>query len=357
LARITKLKCMSSDILLQYIKDLYGFLGGYAESARPDVLEAILPPAISVRLNLAEYLKFYFDPQCSGIDGQLITYESDILETLGQIINDQAVFSQIIVPDIYLKKAGFETLLKEQINFVNVAYKLLETEEKQGSYLQLNFKYTAISEEKKEGLLALTFNEHTFSRLDNLAGKCGQVDWVETLSLSDNLLPAAPAVELYNRAIKQTEVILKDKLLDFQKSLNHRRLRDVKRLKDYYGDIMKEIKNKIARKKLANAETDGELARLDFTQKELNYKISDQKLRYQITVKLKAFGALRMMMPVVALKLLLRRKKLSREFILIWNPLLKTLELPVCSCCQQNTSHIFLAEDTLENLCPHCKGG
>lgn len=345
--------------LLQYARHLSEFLGGCVEARTDSVMEAVFPLDVARHLNLDEYYKFCLEPSPSpGENDLILNYNSSILEQLGLPLKDKMVFSRIFIPDLYLKKAGFEELFTKRLSFVNSACKIIEIKPSVCSYLIFNFKYAALSEERKEGLASISINEHNSFLVNNLCAEFGKlfIDGTPSAPAASAILPSEPLKVLFSTVSAAIEKNLKEELRDFRKSLNHRLEKDIKRLGDYFGAISKEINKKIAKKKAEHEDFNKERSKLSFTERELERKIFDQKARYQINVNLKLFSALRLIIPVVALNLLLRCKKNSRKINLVWNPILKELELPSCKKCFSPVSSLFLDEESLAILCPKCRG-
>ncbi|MBI5400384.1 hypothetical protein HZB07_07280 [Candidatus Saganbacteria bacterium] len=322
-------------------------------------MEVVFPDGLAQQLNINEYYKFYFEPRPLMEENSLVlNYNSSLLEQLGVSLKEKTIFSQTAVSSLYLKKARLEELFKKRLNFINSTYKIIEIKPSTCSYLILNYKYTAVSEERKDGLTSVAINEHNLFLVNNLYDEFEAlfIDETNAALEVETLLPPSPLKVVFSMVSMAIEKILKEELADFQKSLNYRLEKDIKRLSDYFNAIIKEIDKKIAKKKTNNENFDKELSRLDFTEKELERKIIDQKTRYQINVNFKPFSALRVIIPVVALKTLLRCKKKSREINFVWNPIIKDLENPCCKKCFSPVANLFLDEESLDILCPACRG-
>ncbi|MGA1874998.1 MAG: hypothetical protein ACMUIA_05285, partial [bacterium] len=169
----------------------------------------------------------------------------------------------------------------------------------------------------------------------------------------DSMQPQ-PLDRVYRRACAIARKRIGHVLADFEKSLNRRMRRDIERLIEYYQTLIQQIEEKIRKKQLSKEEIEREESRIQATQLELKRKAVDQQERYSLKVEVDLINALRIFMPVVKAVYEIKRKQKARKLDLIWNPLIKDLELPVCESCYEETRGLFLCDERLHFLCPRC---
>ena len=336
--------------LLDTIADILELSGAAVERNHLH-LEALLPAHVAHALQLREHAVLDFDPQAGGARGEMVTYQSELIDRLLSLMRPQGVYAEIIIPDQYLKQNA-TAAAEARFSVVNGLLKAAGAAEKRSLYAVLNFKYVAVSDEKKEGLLRATINTHTLGAVPALAS---QLAWTSHHEGEGHTgLASQPFVQVYAAARRQVQLALRHELADFRRRLHRRLQRDIVRLNGYYQSLIDEIHGKIARRQLEGKEREAQEARMHATELERNRKIADAHVKYAIKVEVEPLGLLRINLPAVVVTAELRCRKLSREAALIWNPLLKEFEAAPCAGCGAGIYSIQLCEEKLHMLCRAC---
>lgn len=333
------------DWFLEFLR-----LHGAETEVDGNVIEAVLPPEIFQRTGWGEFERFAFEPD---LGGRLVSYHSDILEVVKPLIEERGACVNISIPVEFLRREGFESSLTEEVAFVNGVFRVQGMEESVGSYLIVHFKATAISEEKRETLVGVALNARTGFPVDEV------VPIVERRLGEPNGLTPGPE-ERPNLAVWADRVtaLAQQKATavfgDFRKSLSRRLVRDLQRLTDYFTTIEREIRKKIEQKHLTGEEAEREFAKIEATQRELARKLTDQRARYAMTIRLEPVTVLTVWHTVMHLRLTLLRRKQSREMVWTYNPLSKQIERPGCESCFQSIRQIHLCDERVHLLCSRC---
>lgn len=340
----------SSDRLQKFVRELFEMNNAVVESPQDDILEVLLPSDIYKNTPFNEYEKFYFDSEKAGDKGKFISFHTDIFDSFYQMLGSRGYAGLVDLPKGHLKSSGFEQAVEERLVFTNGIFRFQKREEKKISYLFVNFLYTAVSDDKKEGIVQQAVNEYT------MAG----IDWPCPVSKIETESPPIKSIITHSvkESIQRASLIVQNKtrglLVDFEKKLNHYLNRDIQRLNDYYGTIESEIRKKITKKNLTGAEKEKELSRIEATRKELSRKVNDQKDRYRMRIELQPINVLRVAATVIVLSLTLHRKKQSREVDFIWNPFLKQVEPLSCESCFTPTTVFSFCDDRVHIICRSC---
>ena len=218
-------------------------------------------------------------------------------------------------------------------------------------YLLLHFKYTALSDERHEGMVSLAVNERTLNVVEGLS------ELIPQLALTPKLADDVPEADLertYTRARRAAQRAIQDGLVDFVKSMNRRLNRDVQRVTEYYRTIQQEIATNIQKKSLAAEEREREESRIRATEVELERKIRDVQAKYDLSVRVEVVGVLRLFVQVMLLSLTVMRRKWAVPVMLAWNPLLRELERVTCVGCFRPDKKIFICDDQRHTVCPEC---
>ena len=201
---------------------------------------------------------------------------------------------------------------------------------------------TAVSDEKKEGMIATIINENTLTPIPAFALEL-HLAQANLGALEDD--PANHSFEVvYQSACRTVQPIIQNKLTDFCRSLNRRLQRDVNRLTEYYDNLIAEIRLKIERRHLEGKEREDEEARIRATELELKNKISDQREKYALKISVEPVNVLRFFLPVKIVDFEARFSKSTREISFVWNPLLKDFEPVLCEGCHTGLNSFWLCE-------------
>jgi hypothetical protein len=146
---------------------------------------------------------------------------------------------------------------------------------------------------------------------------------------------------------------IEQELMLWRKSLNRKLERDQNRIKNYYSDIVQEIKRKITKKHLEDEAKEKELARIAATKVEQKRKLKDLQTRYQLKVKARVHSALVIWLQTIHVDCELVRKKSKRVVTAVWNPYTKILEPLRCEMTQTPVTSFFLSDSDVQILCKH----
>lgn len=352
---------MEEDRLIEFLKSGLENNGAVVDRVSEDLIETLMPQDLAKKMGLREHQLFGLSPLYQQDPKvEYISYNSENLERFSCLIDDKGFFTVLICPpDIYLKKKGLEKLVSEKISFHNSAYRFLEKQEAYNSYIILNFKYTAISEDKQDGILPVVINEHTLASPAKpemfLAGYLKGLNPVSSPEkIPSNLLKPQEPDQVFNQACGVAKRKIEHVLSDFKKSLTRQMKRDIDRLNEYYQTIIKQIEQKIDKRQLINEEKEKEESRIQATKLELKRKALDQQKRYSLKIGVDLINVLRVYIPVVSLEYEVLRKQARRNISIIWNPLVKDLELPVCESCFADAGEFSLCDRHLHLVCSHC---
>ena len=316
-----------------------------------DYLEVLVPQEIAARIGMGEHQLLYFGPQKEG-DGEFISYSSEILDNISQLIQDKGLFCKTNLPHLYLKREGLGEAISRKLSFLNSTYRLKQVGQRLVSYLVFHFKYSAISEEKKEGIVPVVINEMTLASPKEMTNALKSY-YEESLEERE-AKGGRPLEEIYSAACKIAAREIRQDAADFERGLNRRLNKDVARLKEYYGALKEEVQEVIRKRELLGEEKERELSKLKAIDMELNRKIKDQQDRYSLKVNVSLVNAMRIMMPASVITLRVKRKDKEKDLLLTWNPLLKELESPVCERCFDTLKELYLCDEKLHCLCPQC---
>lgn len=326
-------------------------LSGAAIEKTNTRLEALLPEAVSKTLHTNEQVTLYFNDGDMPGPGDLITFQSDFVDRLFTLMQETGNYAHLSLKDLYLKQ-GAKAAAEQRFTVLNGLGQSLDANARRLSYALFNFKFTAVSDEKKEGLVSTVVNEHTLAEATTIAAQLGWVESVEAPFPVD--LVCQTFHEVYRAACRTVELTIRRELSDFLKSMNRRLQRDIGRLTGYYGSLTNEIRRKIERRGLEGKEREDEESRIRVTAAELERKAVDLREKYALKITVEPINLLRLFMPAVVVNFEVRFRKLAREIPLVWNPLMKDFEATPCQGCASGLYSFHVCEDRLHVICVDC---
>ena len=132
--------------------------GALVAPVEPLGLEVILPTALQQTLDLPEHGTLAFSGEVP--DGwRRVVLESDWLDRLGGLLaNDGREARLQLATEAVTAPANPERILEHRLRLNNAVYRLQGVEECYTQYVLHTFRYTAISDEKRDGLIQIGRN-------------------------------------------------------------------------------------------------------------------------------------------------------------------------------------------------------
>ncbi|MBI2368503.1 MAG: hypothetical protein HYV01_26320, partial [Deltaproteobacteria bacterium] len=285
-------------------------------------LEVLLPAEVAGVLEIPEHANLSFSGESR--DGISLSYDSEIIKKMARLIGGRGEFTTVALapPSVRLEK--LEERLDQKVIFHNAVFHVERKEEKRISYLLGYSKYSALSDDRQEGILACLINELNLSV---------QKTTSETLDLID-LSTRAPALAgdsrsgfrptdvlegatdlpggLHNYAEEPVgeaeresservlaafwhaqEKIVKEELSDFLISVERRMNRDIRRVHDYYQTLIHEHRQWLERKAAAAEEKEKTAGKIEAIERELKGKIQDLIGKFSLDLQIEPISFIR----------------------------------------------------------------
>jgi len=338
----------SDPELLSFASEFLQERGALIEP-QPDGLVALLPPSLAHMLGLPEETQL-------GSDEAPLLYGSPLLDRLIGLATEEVpvVYGQIEVP--YLKKAGFDKLIGQDIRFADGQVRVTTRAEARTTYMVLVCHYLAMSDERKEGLVRMGVHEGTGAVIEDLEDL-----WPEARPafFPQGKVPPHFPVHLekaFSAAMHSARNRTEAELAEFLSSMRRRLRRDVSNTREYYEALRGEMEAGLSHPNLTEAQRQERMAKIRELPDELARKIEDVEQKYQVEVSVTARAAMRFLVDVAQIGLDLRYRKFSRPLRTIWNPITRRLDPLVCDRCLETTRTIYPTTEGSEIvlLCPSC---
>jgi hypothetical protein len=318
--------------LQRFVAELLAADGALVEAIGPEGLEAVVPPALQRTLGVPELCRLGFSATLPE-GATRVGIESDWLERCARVMGERGRWSRSVL-DASAGLGDAAAVLAHELTLDNATFRLVAARPAWTRYLVFDLRYTAISDEKRDGVLRLMLNLATgalpdavLERLTPWLGDAG----ADVNLPDDAMLPAdwdrARVPDVLQRAVQPRLTMA---LASFERGLRRRLARDQDRLHAYHNDLYREAMRRAAVATEGDAAWQREQSRIAAVSREYRAKLDDLEHKYALRVSLEWIRTLELVMPVVRLEVLVRRRKAERVVWLDWNRLARRLEPPVC---------------------------
>ena len=343
-----------------FVADLLRHEGALVEAIEPEGLEVIAPPPVQQALGLGELSRLGFGGALPP-GAQRMGLEGDWLGRFAQVLGPQGRWTRRILSAPPRAPGDPESLLGQELVLDNATFRLLDVSPAWTRYLMLDFRISAVSDDKRDLTLRLGVNLATGALPDAvLAALAPALDvpasgqatldgsGTDPVLPDDAVLPApwdrARLLGLVARALPPR---IETALAPFVKGLRRRFVRDGDRLHAYHNDLHREA----MRRALALPDDDvrrrREEQRAEAIGREYRAKLDDLARQYATRVTVEWVQTLELAMPVHRFTVQVRRRKADRTIYLDWNPLARRLETPRCEWSASAERPRLVCDDAL----------
>jgi hypothetical protein len=306
--------------------------GALVERIEPEGLEAMLPEDLQQSLHAPEFLRLGFAAELP-LGAERASLESDWLERFGRLLATRGQ-RWSFAANVALPPLGYaERALERGLELENAVCRLLRIEPAWTRYLIFIFRYTAVSDEKREGIIKLGFNSMNSSAIDpfvdGLLAASLDLDVTEAVvKPAANQLPDDwPAARLKKTVSRALPIRIRSHLGQFLNGMQRRLDRDLARLHEYFTGLREESLQKLRKQKTDSAR---ERLRLEAAEREYQAKVADLKQKYDLRVNIALSQMLEFICPVHRVTVMIKRRKGERKLSLDWNPIARRLDPLPC---------------------------
>lgn len=296
--------------------------GALVEPLGADGLEVLVPPLLQQALKVGEFCRLGFG-MTPPEGAQRVGIESDWPSRFGRVVGERGRWDRRVLAPETRKAPDAEALLERELGLENATFRLLDATPAWTRYLVLEFRYTALSEEKREGTQRLAINLATGAMPEAMLGRIAP--WLA--EGGDSPLPAGTALpadwerpRLIERLQHALPWRVEAALAPFMTGLRRRLARDLDRLHAYQNDLHREAWQRAAQLAAGDAGHQREQLRLAAIAKEYRAKLDDLAHKYALRITMDWVQTLELAMPVHRLTVQIRRRKAERIMTLSCPP-------------------------------------
>jgi hypothetical protein len=329
--------------LREFVADLLASEGAAVEPIEPDDLDVLAPEPVGRAMGWPEFVRLGFGPTpAAGVTP--IRLEGDWLDRFGALIGNRGRLAERqLIPAREIAPPGNpERMIERAIELPNAVWRLREARPAWARCLLLAFRYSAVSDEKRESLVWLGFNCTTGGILDGellarlRTALADSPEW--QVPQPEARAAAGPAWDieaLGARVLPLVEHRVRSELEPFQRAMRRRLERDRARIHAYHDDLRRAALTKLATLASSTADKAPEMARRETMriaaiEREYAAKIGDLRHNFALRVTAECVQGLVLFVPVHRYDLLIKRRKRERTIALDWHPVARLIELPAC---------------------------
>ncbi|NWH05271.1 hypothetical protein [Desulfobacter latus] len=320
------------------------------------VRDILLPEETAQSLGMDEF--FRVGPEAVAAAGRptvhAVQLHTPLLDRILTLAGQSAPFARAELKFDYIKTQGFDRLIKERFQFHKSKIQVMKTGEARTRYLILTCRYTAQSDEIKQGLVEICINLDTGVVIPDMSRNLFHVQKAFSVKHAKGL--NEKEIEGMRTVVSRYgQDLVKDRLASFVDSMNRRFQRDTASLDAYYQALEKEMRQNLNRSGLSQDLIREREEKIAMIPAELAAKKKDLLNKYGIRIDFKPAAALYLTSACVTVFVRLISGRSHTDFSMTYNPVTKDMDPVACRACGAGTYDIGLSPNGQIN-CPDCFG-
>lgn len=329
--------------LRDFVADVLEIEGAAVEPLDPDGLDIVAPEPLRSAIGWPEFIRLGFGAVLPS-GATPIGFEGEWLDRFGGLLHDRGRWAerQLLLASPVPPPSDPERLLDRTFDLPNAIWRCRGAAPAWARCVLLLFRYTAVSDDKREGLVWLGFNQSTGAVLDDMLARllplllAERCEWREPdAGVRHSAGNRWDAVGLQARLSPLLENKVRRELEPFLRGMRRRLDRDRARIHEYHQDLRLNALKRLAAlagaaNEKAEAERRRETLRVAAIEREYAAKIEDLRHNYALRVTVNWIQALEVFVPVHRYEVLIKRRKGERLVRLDWHAAARSPELPVC---------------------------
>ena len=338
-----------------FVADLLRYEDALVEPIEPEGLEVLAPVGVQRALGVGELSRLGFGTTMPA-GARRVGMEGDWLDRFGQLLGTRGRWTRRVLAADARSPNDPERVLGHELVLDNATFRLLGVTPAWTRYLVMDFRASAVSDDKRDFIRRLGVNLATGALPDAVIMGLGPV--VDRLEEDAAVPEGVDLPPVWDRArvaglVEKALPPRLDVMLDpFIKGLRRRLARDQDRLHRYHNDLHLEAMHRAVVLPEGDPKRLREEQRAEAIGREYRAKLDDLSRQYATRVTVEWVQTLELVMPVHRLSVQIRRRKADRTIALDWNPLARRLEPPVCEATAGMERPRLVCDDALHLVVP-----
>lgn len=319
--------------------------------------DILLPEAAAQTLGVDDF--FRVGPEEIVEQGRLkvhaVQLNTPFLDRMLTLAGESAPFARAELKFDYIKTQGFDRLIADRFQFHKSKVRVMKTGQARTRYLILTCRYTAQSDEIKQGLVEICVNLDTGVVIPDMARGLAHVQKEFSVKKARGL--NEKEIESIRTVVSRYgQNLVEDRLASFVDSMNRRFQRDTASLDAYYQALETEMRQNLSRSGLSPDLVREREEKIAMIPAELAAKKKDLLNKYGIRIDFKPAAALYLTSACVTVFARLISGRSHTDFTLTYNPVTKDMDPVACQSCGAGTYGLGLCP-SLHINCPGCLAG
>jgi hypothetical protein len=329
--------------------------GALVDAIEPEGLEVLAAPHVQQALAVPELCRLGFGLTLPS-GARRVGIETEWLDRFDRLLGDRGRWARLVLRPEVRAPSDPERVLAHELVLDNAIFRLLGVTPAWTRYLVLDFRFAAVSDEKREGVLRLGVNQATGAIQDALFEQIAP--WLDAEEEGDSALPDEELLPVWDRrrvldlVAEALPPRLDATLAPFHKGLRRRLSRDQERLHAYHDDLHRDSMRRLSALPEHDPARRREEQRIAAIGREYRAKIDDLARQYAMRVTVAWAQTLELIMPVQRFAVQIRRRKSQRFIHLDWNPLARKLESPLCEFSRAVKRPRLVCDDAIHLVTP-----
>jgi hypothetical protein len=339
-----------------FVEALLRHQGALVEPIEPEGLEVLAPPPIQQALGLTELSRLGFGATLPAA-AQRVGIEGDWLDRFGRLLGSQGRWARRVLTANAKPPGDPERVLGHELVLDNATFRLQGVTPAWTRYLVLDFRASAVSDDKRDFVLRIGVNLATGALPDAMLATIAPA--FEAPSFDESAVPEdAELPALWDRSrvlglmARALQPRLETALGPFIMGLRRRLGRDQDRLHRYHNDLHREAMSRALVLPDGDPKRQREEQRAEAIAREYRAKLDDLARQYATRVTVEWIQTLELVVPVHRFTVQIRRRKADRMILLDWNAVARRLEPPVCEYSASTERPRLVCDDALHLVIP-----
>jgi hypothetical protein len=296
---------------------------------------------------------------------QRVGIEGDWLDGFARLLGPRGRVVRQIVQTAARSPGDPERVLGHELVLDNATFRLLGVSPVWTRYLLLDFRASAVSDEKRDFVVRLGVNLATGALPDAVLAAVAPASDHPSPSqhLADLVLPEGadlPALWDRERLLALVERALPLRLAEaldpFVMGMRRRLSRDQDRLHLYHNDLYRDAVRRVLALPEGDPKRRREELRAEAIGREYRAKLDDLERQYATRVTVEWVQTRELVVPVHRFAVQIRRRKADRIIWLDWNSMARRLEPPICEATASSERPRLVCDDALHLVVPAALG-
>ena len=322
-----------------------------------DQFQALLPGEIQTRLGLSESLVSISENTVGALKGESdivpIGYGTELLERAIPVALEMGRTAAVRMPYVASRKKNHKDV-DDYFSFTNAAFKEQGTHDSMLDYWLWSFEAAADADERHEAIhhTCISAKGVDCPVLPELILDQGS-SW-EPLTFEPSEISKEDLNTLFVTACDRTLLRINENLSGFKNTVLRHHARDIQRIKTYFDDLKREMRDEIKRRNLRGEQLTIRKEKIQRLIEEKVTKLAALNDKYRVRLTIRPLALLLARLPVRRHELLIKRRKGERRISLVYNLLSREFDAMACEACGTDTHSLGFCDNALHLLCPSC---